>query len=199
MLVERSACDERTRRPSGYPLQFEGRSPPPEPLAVAGQVDPRDPALIVLAAPLWIALVVLTVVAFFAILFTGRYPRAIFDFNVGVLRWTWRVGFYSYSALGDRPLPAVHARRRAGLPGATRRRIPGDALARPGPREVVAARAAAVPHRRSVRRGRLGRLQRRQRPRGMDVRRRPHRPAGPASRASCCCSPGATPRPSSTS
>src|SRR5581483_3273589 len=48
---------------------------------------------------LWLAFVVLTVVAFFAILFTGRYPRGIFGFNVGVLRWTWRVVFYGYSAL----------------------------------------------------------------------------------------------------
>jgi hypothetical protein len=54
---------------------------------------------------LWIALVVLTIVAFFAILFTRRYPRGIFDFNLGVLRWTWRVGFYSYSALGTDRYP----------------------------------------------------------------------------------------------
>jgi len=54
---------------------------------------------------LWIAFVVLSVVALFAILFTGRYPRGIFGFNVGVLRWTWRVGFYSYSALGTDRYP----------------------------------------------------------------------------------------------
>ena len=54
---------------------------------------------------LWIAFFVLSVVAFFAILFTARCPRAIFDFNTGVLRWTWRVGYYSYNALGTDKFP----------------------------------------------------------------------------------------------
>jgi hypothetical protein len=54
---------------------------------------------------LTIASVVLTVIAFFAILFTGKYPKSMFDFNVGVMRWGWRVSFYSYSALGTDKYP----------------------------------------------------------------------------------------------
>ena len=92
-------------------------SPHAYPLQLTGELDPglsRWQWLVkwLLAIPhfvvllfLWIGFVLSTVVAGFAILFTGRYPRGIFDFNVGVLRWTWRVGFYSYSALGTDRYP----------------------------------------------------------------------------------------------
>ncbi|WP_214369758.1 DUF4389 domain-containing protein [Pseudonocardia sp. H11422] len=76
---------------------------PPSPVGVQGRLDPDlsrglwlvkwlllVPHLFVLAF-LWLAFWVLTIVAFFAILFTGRYPGGIFDFVVGMDRWVLRV------------------------------------------------------------------------------------------------------------
>ena len=58
------------------------------------------PHYIVLAF-LWIAVLVSVVIAWFAILFTGRYPRGLFDFVLGVFRWTNRVVGYAFILVTD--------------------------------------------------------------------------------------------------
>ena len=54
---------------------------------------------------LWIAAIVCVVIAWFAILFTGRYPRGLFNFVVGVYRWCLRVAAYAILLTTDRYPP----------------------------------------------------------------------------------------------
>jgi hypothetical protein len=54
---------------------------------------------------LWIGAVVAVVVAWFAILFTGRYPRGLFDYVEGVIRWGNRVTAYAVILTTDRYPP----------------------------------------------------------------------------------------------
>ena len=54
---------------------------------------------------LYIAAFVCVVIAWFAVLFTGRYPRGLFDFLVGVGRWHWRVTGYAFLLVTDKYPP----------------------------------------------------------------------------------------------
>ena len=54
---------------------------------------------------LWLAAVVAVVIAWFAIIFTGHYPRGLFDFVLGVFRWTNRVVGYAFTLVTDQYPP----------------------------------------------------------------------------------------------
>ncbi len=54
---------------------------------------------------LWVAVFGVTVVAWIVVIITGRYPRGLFDFVVGVLRWSWRVQAYAFVLATDKYPP----------------------------------------------------------------------------------------------
>lgn len=54
---------------------------------------------------LGIAALIAVIIAWFAILFTGQYPRGLFDFVVGVLRWNIRVAAYAFVLVTDQYPP----------------------------------------------------------------------------------------------
>lgn len=62
------------------------------------------PHAIVLAV-LWILVPITWLAALLSILVTAHYPRGLFDYHVGLMRWSWRVGYYAYSGLGTDRYP----------------------------------------------------------------------------------------------
>ncbi len=128
----------------------------PYPLDIRGELSPnlsRGLWLIkwLLAIPHYVVLIVLGlvsfvlwIIAFWAVLITARYPRGIFNFNVGVLRWGWRVSFYAIAPPRHGSLPAVQPRRGRRLPRRPARTVPGAPLAPQGAVQVVAASDTAL-------------------------------------------------------
>lgn len=102
---------------------------PAEAVRVRGAIDAPSNKLwlakwCVLAVPhypiligLYLVYPLVVLAAGIAILFTGRYPRPLFDFNVGVLRWSWRVMNYRFPMNTTDKYPPFTLKPQADYPG----------------------------------------------------------------------------------
>ncbi|BBX90929.1 membrane protein [Mycolicibacterium boenickei] len=102
---------------------------PAEAVRVRGAIDAPSNKLwlvkwCVLAVPhypiligLYLVYPLVVLAAGVAILFTGRYPRPLFDFNVGVLRWSWRVMNYRFPMNTTDKYPPFSLKPQADYPG----------------------------------------------------------------------------------
>ncbi len=89
--------------PQTYPIALAADGPAPQSrLTVFFRIFMVIPHIIVLYA-LGIAQQVITLIAWFAILFTGKYPAGMYGFSAGVLRWQGRVNAYIYLLTGVYP------------------------------------------------------------------------------------------------
>jgi hypothetical protein len=98
------AGDEGYYPPVRLRFEYPGEREFSRPLLLFKTLILAIPHYIVLAV-LWLTAFVVIVIAWFAILFTGRFPRGMFDFVVGVQRWTFRVVGYAIVLNTDRYPP----------------------------------------------------------------------------------------------
>ena len=114
------------------------------PLDIRGEMSPDLSRWLwlvkwLLAIPHFIVLILLSlaafvlwVIAWWAILFTARYPRGMFNYIVGVMRWWWRVSFYAFYPLATDRYPPFSLEVRRRLSRRPVRAVSGAPLTRQG-------------------------------------------------------------------